>query len=95
MRDRALVVTEQPDIDIAIEGGLATKYAENMLWSREKSKPVDIAGICAETWALYALEVLKPEPKKKAPPPPRAAALKNPDTTTRTPAGNNLLTAAF
>lgn len=75
VRDKALVLTEQPDIDMAVEGGLATRYAENMLWSRERSKPVDIAGVCAETWALYALEELEPKPKPKAPPPPRAAVL--------------------
>ena len=71
---RGLVLTEQPDIDLAIEGGVATKYAENLIWSREKSKPVDIAGVCAQTWALYALEELEPE-KKPTPPPPRAAVL--------------------
>ena len=75
VRDKALALTEQPDVDIAIAGGLATKYAENLLWSREKSKPVDIGGVCAETWALYALEVLKPKEKPKAPPPPLAGVL--------------------
>ena len=74
VRDKDLVLTEQPDIDLAIEGGLATKYAENLIWNREKSKPVDIAGVCAQTWALYALEELEPE-KKPTPPPPRAAVL--------------------
>ncbi|MEO6156798.1 MAG: hypothetical protein ABIQ39_04115, partial [Ilumatobacteraceae bacterium] len=63
VRDKQLVVTAQPDVDLAVEGGLAIKYAENQIWSREKSKPVDIAGLCAETWALYALEVLKPAAK--------------------------------
>ena len=90
VRDRALVVTEQPDIDIAIEGGLATRYAENMLWSREKSKPVDIAGVCAETWALYALEELEPKPKPPAPPPPRAAVI----STTPEPSHDTSLLAA-
>lgn len=75
VRDRALVLIEQPDVDIAIEGGIATKYAENLLWSRQASLPVDLAGVCAETWALYALEALKPEPKPPAPPPPRVAVL--------------------
>ena len=95
VRDHGLVLVAQPDADIGIEGGVTTKYAENRIWNRGASKPVDIAGICAETWALYALEVLKPEPKKKAPPPPRVAALKNPDTTTHTDGGSNLLHAAF
>ena len=75
VRDKALVLTEQPDIDLAIEGGLATPYAENLLWSRGKSRPVDIAGLCAETWALYALEELEPPAKKEAPPPPKTAVL--------------------
>ena len=75
VRDKALVITEQPDVDLAVEGGLAMKYAENQIWSREKSTPVDIAGLCAETWALYALEVLVPPPKKEAPAPPRTAVL--------------------
>lgn len=63
VRDRQLVLTAQPDVDLAVEGGLAIKYSENQTWSREKSKPVDIAGLCAETWALYALEVLEPAEK--------------------------------
>jgi hypothetical protein len=92
VRDRTLVLTEQPDVDLAIEGGLATKYAENRLWSREASKPVDIAGVCAETWALYALENLKPEPKKPAPPTPRAAVLEGESTG---PSEESLLTASF
>ena len=75
VRDKGLVLTEQPDVDIAIEGGLTAKYAENVVWSREKSLPVDIGGVCAETWALYGLEVLKPKPKKPVPPPPVAGAL--------------------
>ena len=77
VRDKTLVLTEQPDVDIAIEGGLATKYAENRLWSRESSKPVDIAGVCAQTWALYALMNLEPEPKKVPPTPPRVAVLES------------------
>lgn len=63
VRDKQLTLTAQPDVDLAVEGGLAIKYAENQIWSREKSKPVDIAGLCAETWALYALEVLAPAEK--------------------------------
>ena len=92
MRDRTLVLTEQPDVDLAIEGGLATRYAENRLWSREASKPVDIAGVCAQTWALYALENLKPEPEKPAPPPPRAAVLEG---AAAGPDEESLLTASF
>ncbi|MFE9232043.1 hypothetical protein [Cellulosimicrobium funkei] len=92
VRDRNLVLTEQPDVDTAIEGGLATKYAENMLWSRDKSKPVDVAGVCAETWALYALENLEPDPKPTPPPPPRAAVL---DGASTDRSEESLLTASF
>lgn len=88
VRDKHLVLTAQPDIDLAIAGGQATKYAENRLWSRERSSPVDIAGLCAETWALYALEVLAPPPKRKAPPLSRAAVLTG--TGTRSSEGNLL-----
>jgi hypothetical protein len=91
VRDKHLVLTAQPDIDMAIEGGIATKYAENRLWSRGASKPLDISGICAETWALYALEALQPKPKRKAPPPPRAAVL----TAEASRLGDNLLTMQF
>ncbi|UFU03449.1 terminase large subunit [Ruania suaedae] len=93
MRDRALVLTEQPDVDLAIEGGLATQYAENRLWSREKSKPVDIAGVCAETWALYALVNLEPEAKADPPPPPRAAVLQS--SAHDGPSEESLLSTAF
>lgn len=92
MRDQTLVLTEQPDVDLAIEGGLATRYTENRLWSREASRPVDIAGVCAQTWALYALENLKPEPKKANPPPPRAAVLEGQPAG---PSEESLLTASF
>ena len=94
VRDKALVLTEQPDIDLAIEGGLATKYAENLIWNRERSRPVDIAGVCAETWALYALEELEPPAKKEAPPPPKTAALSE-DAERVTMSEPNLATIAF
>lgn len=94
VRDKGIVLTEQPDVDLAVEGGLAMKYAENSIWSREKSKPVDIAGLCAETWALYGLEVLQPKPKKEAPPPPRAAVL-SADVEAPTSSEPNLASVAF
>jgi len=59
-RDKDLLIIEQPDVDAAIEGAVVRSYAENVGWSREKSMPVDIAGVCAMTLALYALEVLTP-----------------------------------
>jgi hypothetical protein len=53
---------------------------------------VDIAGVCAATWALYALENLQPEPKKASQPPPRAAVLEASIASTDE---ENLLSAAF
>ena len=93
VRDKGLVLTEQPDVDLAVEGGLAMKYAENQIWSREKSNPVDIAGLCAETWALYALEVLVPPLKKEAPASPKVAALS--EAAEHVPTEENLANVAF
>nr|WP_181035648.1 terminase [Clavibacter michiganensis] len=79
MRDRVragdLVIIKQPDVDIAVEGGVVTNYAENMAWSRRGSLPVDISGLVSETNALYGLEVLEPEPAAPTPPPPPQAEL--------------------
>ena len=76
VRDEELVVVEQPDVDIAVEGGVVTEYADNLAWSPRKSMPVDIAGVIAETVALYALEVLEPEPAPPPlPPPPPSESL--------------------
>lgn len=74
VRDGELVTTLQPDIDIAIEGGVTTKLAENVGWSRAKSFPVDIAGLCAMTMAVYALEEFEPDEPEPDPimPPPAA-----------------------
>ncbi|WP_227468027.1 terminase large subunit [Microbacterium sp. YJN-G] len=75
VRDGEIVLIEQPDVDRAIEGAVVRSYAENIGWSREKSMPVDIAGVCAMTLALYALEVLAPEPEPEPVKPPPAAAV--------------------
>ena len=72
VRDGELLIVEQPVVDAAIEGAVVRSYAENIGWSREKSMPVDIAGVCAMTLALYALEVLEPpdpDPDPVQPPP--------------------------
>ena len=74
VRDGELVTTQQPDVDIAIEGGIVARFAENVGWSREKSLPVDIAGLCALTMALYALEELEPAAPAPDPIKPPAAA---------------------
>ncbi|WP_181028762.1 terminase [Rathayibacter sp. AY1A4] len=93
VRDRDVVVVEQPEIDIAVEGGVVTDYGENEAWSRRKSLPVDIAGLCAMTAALYALEALTPPaPKAIAPPPPKAELVTR-DASER--AEVNLATARF
>ena len=93
VRDEKLVVIAQPDIDLAVQGGVVVPYADNMAWSRPKSLPIDIAGLIAETIALYALELLKPEPVEKTPPPPPQAEMVTRDDVTPTDA--NLATAAF
>ena len=76
-RNKDLVLVEQPDIDLAIEGAVATRYADNLALSRSGSLPVDISGVIAMAEALYGLEVLKApdEPKPAPPPPPQAGVL--------------------
>jgi hypothetical protein len=93
VRDRRIQVVEQPEVDMAVQAGVVTHYAENLAWSRQKSLPIDIAGLVAMSEALYGLEVLTPPPKKFVPPPPPAAA-----TVARgdvTPGEVNLATAQF
>lgn len=92
VRDGDLLLTEQPDIDRAIEGAVVRSYAENIGWSREKSLPVDIAGVCAMTLALYALEVLAPEPEPEPVKPPPAAAVAHADAA---PSEQNINRIAF
>lgn len=74
VRDRRIVLVDQPDIEHAVTSGVVTQYAENLAWSRHKSLPVDIAGLVAESEALYGLEVLEPpaRPEPAKPPPPGA-----------------------
>ncbi|MFA5898160.1 MAG: hypothetical protein WC829_03490 [Hyphomicrobium sp.] len=71
VRDKDIVLIEQPDVDLAVEGGVAHPYADNMAWHRGKSKPLDISGLIAETQAAYGLTALAvaPEPPPPAPPP--------------------------
>lgn len=76
VRDERLVIVKQPAVDLAIEGGQVKKYAENLGWDRWGS-PVDIAGVIAETVALYALEELTPEETEiDLAPPPQAGVVK-------------------
>ncbi len=92
VKDGQLVIIEQPDIDVAVQGGVVTTYAENLAWSRQKSLPIDISGLIAETCALYGLEVLEP-PKRFIPsPPPQAELVSRTDIA---PSDVNLATAPF
>ncbi|WP_174774607.1 MULTISPECIES: terminase [unclassified Cryobacterium] len=93
VRDSGLVVIEQPDVDLAVEGGVVVSYGENLAWSRGKSMPIDIGGLVAESEALYGLEILEPpEPEKTPPPPPKAAIVTRVDVS---PADVNLARAQF
>lgn len=75
VRDKGLVLVEQPAVDLGIEGGVVQKYAENLAWWRHGSMPVDVSGVIAETNALYGLELLEPPPPEPTPPPPPQAAM--------------------
>ncbi|MFP7833124.1 hypothetical protein [Marisediminicola sp. LYQ134] len=93
VRDETIVIVEQPDVDVAVEGGVTIDYAENQAWSRRRSLPVDIAGLIAMTVALYGLEVLMPPPAGYIPPPPPPAELVTRGHTEHTEV--NLASAAF
>lgn len=93
VRDGNLVIVEQPDVDLGIEGGVTQKYAENLAWSRNGSMPVDISGVVAESNALYGLEVLEPPAPEPTPPPPPQAEIVTRDDVA--PTDVNLATAAF
>ena len=93
VRDDDLVLVEQPDLDLAVEGGVVQKFGDNDAWARQKSLPVDIAGLVAESLALYGLEVLSPAaPRYIPPPPPKAELITRGDVA---PNESNLATAAF
>lgn len=68
VRDGDIVLVDQPDITLAVEGGVTKEYAENDAWSRSKSLPVDISGLIAMSEALYGLVNLEPPPKKEPTP---------------------------
>ncbi|WP_199184045.1 hypothetical protein [Cryobacterium sp. Y57] len=93
VRDENLVVSAQPDIDLAVQGGVVVPYADNMAWSRPKSLPIDISGLIAETIALYALELLNPEPVEATPPPPPQAEMVTRDDVA--PTDVNLASVSF
>ena len=93
VRDKTIVVTHQPDIDLAVQGGVVVRYGDNKAWSRPKSMPVDIAGLVGMSLALYALEILTPPPPEPAAPPPPAAEMVTRDDSS--PSDVNLATAGF
>ena len=66
VRDGLLITVPQPDVEVAVQGGLTRRYAENDAWSRVESLPVDIAPLAAMTWALFGLETCEPNDKKSA-----------------------------
>lgn len=91
VRDKQLVIVDQPDVNLAVEGGVVTQYGENLAWSRSKSLPVDIAGLVAMSEALYGLEVLEPPKRQPAAPPPQAELVERDSED----AGVNLATVQF
>jgi hypothetical protein len=89
--DGLLAHPVQPDIDLAIQGGVVKRYAENLAWDRYGSQPVDIAGLVAETVALYGLETVTPPVHEPVGPPPQAEIV----TTIEGPELVNLAEAQF
>ncbi|OZD48638.1 hypothetical protein CH252_19110 [Rhodococcus sp. 06-1477-1B] len=76
VRDRGFIIAPSPAITVAVEGGVVADYADADVWSRSRSKPVDIAGLVAMTEALYGLTRLDPPaPPQQSPPPPAARLL--------------------
>lgn len=55
VRDDILVTIPQPDVELAVSGGVTRPYAEADAWSRLRSLPVDIAPLCAISWAVWGL----------------------------------------
>ncbi|WP_295102694.1 hypothetical protein [uncultured Microbacterium sp.] len=92
VRDKDIVLVEQPDITLAVEGGVTKEYAENDAWSRSKSLPVDISGLIAMSEALYGLVNLEPETVPDPPKPPAAESVSRADIA---PEEMNLATVAF
>lgn len=84
VRDKNLVLVEQPAVDLGIEGGVVQKYAENLAWWRHGSMPVDVSGVIAETNALYGLELLEPPPPPPTPAPPPQAEMVGRESTVET-----------
>lgn len=78
--DERLVIVEQPDVDIAVGGAVVTPYADNEAWSQQKSLPLDISGVIAETNALWGLEKVEvPVEEEPTAPPLQAEVLESDD----------------
>ncbi|WZH36249.1 MAG: hypothetical protein PIR02_15995 [Microbacterium enclense] len=75
VRDRGFIVAPSPAITVAIEGGVVAPYTDADVWSRSRSKPVDIAGLVAMTEALYGLTRIDPPPVPVVLPEPPAPRL--------------------
>lgn len=59
VREKGMVIVDQPAVDVAISGGLTKKFGETDAWNRAGSA-VDISPVIAMTLALYGLEALQP-----------------------------------
>jgi hypothetical protein len=91
VRDGQLITIEQPNVRLAIEGGVTARYAENDAWNRYRSV-TDVSPAIAETWALYGLEQCEPDPPDPIVMPAEAAVIR------RDASGGpevNILTAQF
>lgn len=74
VRDKDIVMVDQPALRLAFEGGLTAMYAENEAWSRRKSL-TDVAPAIAVTLALYGLETTDPVEPIGDPPSPAVVKL--------------------
>lgn len=60
VRDRRLLHPPQPLVRTAVEGAVTKRFAENEAWDPVRSVP-DIAGLVAESIALWVLEMVEPD----------------------------------
>lgn len=59
IHDHRLITVDQPPVRLAVEGGIAVKYAESDALSRHRSM-TDVSPAIAEALALYGLEAVEP-----------------------------------
>ncbi|NMW65991.1 terminase [Mobiluncus mulieris] len=65
VRERGLVVVEQPAVSLAVSGGITKRFGETDAWNRAGSA-VDVSPIVAITLALYGLETMEATPKPQS-----------------------------